>query len=56
MHADARKLLWDAQDAAERIARFTAGKTFAEHGANAYLRSTVEHALDLAATRVALCI
>ena len=23
MHADARKLLWDAQQAAERIARFT---------------------------------
>jgi len=31
MHADARKLLWDAQQAAERIARFTAGKGFTDY-------------------------
>ena len=30
MHADARKLLWDAQQAAERVARFTFEKTFAD--------------------------
>src|SRR5581483_6403353 len=30
MHADARKLLWDARRAAERVAHFTQGKTFAE--------------------------
>ena len=34
MHADARKLLWDAQQAAERIARFTAGKSFSEFDAD----------------------
>jgi hypothetical protein len=32
MHADARKLLWDAQDAAKRMARFTAGNA---HGRRA---------------------
>ena len=30
MHADAHKLLWDAQQAAERVGRFTADKTFAD--------------------------
>jgi len=34
MHADARKLLWDAQHAAERIAHFAAGKTFSEFDAD----------------------
>lgn len=42
MHADARKLLWDARHAAERIERYTAGKTFAEYDADEYLRSAVE--------------
>jgi hypothetical protein len=27
MHPEADKLVWDAQQAAERIARFTAGRT-----------------------------
>lgn len=31
MHADARKLLWDAQQAAERVARFTVGKGFTDY-------------------------
>jgi len=34
MHADARKLLWDARHAAERIERFTEGKTFTEYEAD----------------------
>jgi uncharacterized protein with HEPN domain len=47
MHADARKLLWDAQHAAERIERFTAGKTFTEYGADEYLRSAVERQFEI---------
>jgi len=31
MHADARKLLWDAQQAAERIARFGSWKSFFDY-------------------------
>jgi hypothetical protein len=31
MHADAEKLLWDASRAAERVARFLAGKAFADY-------------------------
>ena len=42
MHVDARKLLWDARHAAERIERFTAGKTFIEYAADEYLQSAVE--------------
>jgi hypothetical protein len=37
MHADARKLLWDAQQAAERIARFTLGKGFTDYEADEFL-------------------
>lgn len=47
MHADARKLLWDARHAAERIARFTAGKTFNEYEADEYLRSAVERQFEI---------
>jgi len=47
MHADARKLLWDAQHAAERIARFTTGKTFTEYEADEYLRSAVERQFEI---------
>ena len=46
MHADARKLLWDAQQAADRIARFTAGKSFADYGTDEYLRSAVERQFE----------
>ena len=45
MHADAAKLLWDARQAAERIARYTAGKTLAEYEVDDFLRSAVERAL-----------
>ena len=47
MHADARKLLWDAREAAERIARFTTGKTFAEYEADDYFRSAVERQFEI---------
>ena len=47
MHADARKLLWDAQQAAERIARFTAGKGFTDYEADDLLRSAVERQFEV---------
>jgi len=47
MHADARKLLWDSQQCAERIARFTAGKTFTDYLADEYLRSAVERQFEI---------
>lgn len=47
MHADARKLLWDAQQAVERIARFTAGKTFGDYSTDEYLRSAVERQFEI---------
>lgn len=47
MHADARKLLWDAQQAAERVARFAAGKTFTDYDADEYLRSAVERQFEV---------
>lgn len=42
MHADTRKLLWDARQAADRVARFTRGKTFDDYVADELLRSGVE--------------
>jgi len=47
MHADARKLLWDAQQAAERVTRYTDGKSFSEYQADDFLRSAVEHQLAI---------
>lgn len=47
MHPDAGKLLWDAQQAAERVARFTAGKTFAEYETDEYFRSAVERQFEI---------
>jgi uncharacterized protein with HEPN domain len=47
MHADARKLLWDAQQAAECIARFTAGKGFTNYEADDPLRSAVERQFEV---------
>jgi uncharacterized protein with HEPN domain len=38
----AAKLLWDAQPAADRIARITAGKTFADYLSDDILRWAVE--------------
>ena len=47
MHADARKLLWDAAQAAGRINRFTAGKTFTDYQADEYFRSAVERQFEI---------
>ena len=47
MHADARKLLWDALQSAERVARFTSGKTFEEYLVDELLRSGVERQLAI---------
>lgn len=42
MAADPRKYLWDAQAAANRIVRFTAGKSFGDYLADEMLRAAVE--------------
>ena len=47
MHPDAGKLLWDAQQAAERVARFTANKSLAEYEADDLLRSAVERQFEI---------
>lgn len=47
MHADARKLLWDAREAAGRVARFTKDKTFADYEADDFLRSAVERQFEI---------
>jgi uncharacterized protein with HEPN domain len=47
MHADARKLLWDARRAAERVGRFTHGKSFVDYEADEFLRSAVERQLEI---------
>ena len=47
MHDDAAKLLWDARRAAERIARYTAGKTFSDYEADDFLRSAVERQFEI---------
>ena len=47
MHADAGKLLWDAQQAAERVSRFISGKSFTDYQADEYLRSAVERQFEI---------
>lgn len=47
MHADAAKLLWDARQAAERIARYTAEKTLADYEADDLVRSAVERQFEI---------
>lgn len=47
MHADAEKLLWDARLAADRVARFIAGKSFADYLQDEYLRSAVERQFEI---------
>lgn len=47
MNADAPKLLWDARDAAERIRRFTAGKSFVDYQGDELLRSAVERQFEI---------
>lgn len=47
MHADARKLLWDAHHAAERASRYVQGRSFEEYQADDFLRSAVERQLEI---------
>lgn len=47
MPRDPRKYLWDAQQAAERIARFVAGKDFDDYLADEQLRSAVERQFEI---------
>jgi len=47
MHADAQKLLWDARLAADRVARFITGKTFADYSQDEFLRSAVERQFEI---------
>ncbi len=47
MHADAGKLIWDARHAAERVARYTAGKTLVDYQLDDLLRSAVERQFEI---------
>lgn len=47
MRPESRKCLWDAAQAAERAARFAAGKAFQEYQADDLLRSAVERQLEI---------
>jgi len=47
MHPDSAKLLWDAQQAVQKITRFTADKTFAQYEADDLLRSGVERQFEI---------
>lgn len=44
---EAAKLLWDARGAAERIARFTAGRSFEDFLADDMLRAAVERQFEI---------
>ena len=39
--------MWDAQQAAERVARFIAAKSFVDYEADDYLRSAVERQFEI---------
>ena len=47
MHADAAKLIWDAQQALQRIQRFVARKDFAAYQTDELLRSAVERQFEI---------
>ena len=47
MHADAAKLIWDAQQALHRIRRFVANKDFAAYQSDELLRSAVERQFEI---------
>ncbi len=47
MHADARKLLWDARRAALHVAEFTRGKSFDDYLGDELLRAAVERKLGI---------
>ncbi len=45
--ADPRKYLWDARSAAEKVGRFTAGRSFNDYLADEMLRAAVERQLEI---------
>jgi len=47
MQLEAKKYLYDIAEAAEQIAAFTAGKTFADYEGDAMLRSAVERQFEI---------
>ena len=47
MHGDAAKLIWDAQQALQRIQRFVARKDFAAYQSDELLRSAVERQFEI---------
>ena len=47
MPPDSRKLLWDALQAADRLARFVSGKSLDEYLADELLRSAVERQFEI---------
>jgi uncharacterized protein with HEPN domain len=47
MPPETAKLLWDMREAARRIARFTAGKTFDDYVSDDLLRSAVERQFEI---------
>jgi len=44
---EAAKYLWDARAAADRIVRFTAGRSFADYRADEMLRAAVERQFEI---------
>lgn len=47
MLAEVGKLIWDARQAADRIDRFTSGKSFADYSADEQLRSACERQFEI---------
>jgi uncharacterized protein with HEPN domain len=47
MPRDPKAYLWDAQQAADLLAEFSAGKSFADYEAEAMLRSAVERQFEI---------
>ncbi len=47
MQLEAKKYLYDLQQAASRIAEFTAGKQFEDYHSNAMLRAAVERQFEI---------
>lgn len=53
MHADARKLIWDARQAIGHMLDFTHGKSFSDYQADLVLRSAVERQLEISGEALA---